>query len=277
MIRPSPRADAHVHLFPNGFLDDGRDELAWYDQLRTRAGLSDALVVGYEGDPRFAGNNAYLRDLSRRRRWMHPTAFVDVSRPPTADRLRGALESGFAGWTVYLPEGGPTLSDWTTEQIHALRGGILSVNATPAALSRVQAAISDLEDTVVLVSHVGLPGSAARGADPASARQRLAPLVALSAYPQVSVKLSGLYAIDPEFPHAGATAVVDAVLEAYGPQRLAWGSDFSPVSSSVDDQDVMRSPDWIIERVSADEADAILGGTLLRHLALIGRIEGTES
>ena len=277
MTTPGPRADAHIHLFRNGFLDSGRDEVAWYEELRGAAGVSDALVVGYEGDARFDGNNAYVLDLSRRLDWVHPTAFVDVTRPPTADQLRELRESGFVGWSAYLPEAGPTLSDWSADRLAALGGGILSVNATPTALARVTDAVDALGDTAVLVSHVGLPGADARGIDDAGARERLAALLALASRPHITVKLSGLYAIDPQYPHRGATAVVDAVLDAFGPDRVAWGSDFSPVTSAVEPAEAMRLPDGILDRLTRDEADAILGGTLLRHLALIGRIGGTES
>lgn len=276
MTPPGPRADAHIHLFRDGFLADSRDEVALYEELRAAAGVGDALVVGYEGDARFAGNNADILALSHRLDWVHPTAYVDVSTPPSADRLRQLRDSGFVGWSAYLPESGPTLSDWSADRLVALAGGILSVNAAPAALARAAPAIAALGDTAVLVSHVGLPGAGARGADRTAARERLAPLLALADQPQVSVKLSGLYAIDPQYPHHGAAEAVRAVLEAFGPHRIAWGSDFSPATSEVAPAEAMRLPDWISEGLSRDEAAAILGGTLLRHLALTDRIGGTQ-
>lgn len=208
---------------------------------------------------------------------MHPTAFLDASAPPSADRLRRLRESGFAGWSAYLPETGPSLSDWSGDRLAALAGGILSVNATPSALARAADTVATLEDTALIVSHLGLPGRDSRGADAAAVRVQLAPLLGLARHPHVAVKLSGLYAIDPEYPHPGAGAAVAVVLDAFGPHRVAWGSDFSPALSAVTPREAMQLPEWISDGLSVDEVDAILGGTLLRHLTRIGRIGGTES
>ena len=274
MIHHRPRADAHIHLFRGGFAGDGRDEVSWYEELRRGAGVGNALVVGYEGEPRYAGNNAHILALSRRLGWVRPAAYVDVARPPSADRLRRLRSSGFVGWCAYLPEHGPTLSGWSADRLSALGGGILSINASPTALARAADTIAALHDTIVLVSHVGLPGPDARDADPDTVAALLAPLLALADRPHVSVKLSGLYAIDPHFPHAGARAAVARVQDAFGADRLAWASDFAPVTTAVDSADVLRVPTWLLQGVSRDEAQAMLGGTLLRHLAQVDEIGG---
>ena len=52
----------------------------------------------------------------------------------------------------------------------------------------------------------------------------------------VAVKFSGLYGVsDPahDFPHAAAQPFVDVLLDAFGPARLLWGSDFSPALDFV--------------------------------------------
>lgn len=277
MTPPHARADAHIHLFRDGFVEGGRDELAWYEELRATAGVTAALVVGYEGGPRFAGNNAHILALSRQLDWVRPTAFVDVTDPPSPAALRGMRADGFAGWSVYLPAKGPSLSDWSSEHLAALAGGILSVNASPAALGRAQSALRTIADTCVLVSHLGLPGSTACATDIATARGMLAPLLTLAPLEHIAVKLSGLYAIDPSYPHPGARTTVEAVLDAFGADRIAWGSDFSPVVSEVAPTDAMAAPPWILAGLSPSETDAILGGTLHRHLAYVDSIGGTDA
>jgi predicted TIM-barrel fold metal-dependent hydrolase len=208
---------------------------------------------------------------------VRPTAFVDVARPPTADRIAQLRVSGFVGWGAYLPEHGPTLSDWSADRLAALRGGILTVNATPAGLARAADTVAGLADTTVLISHVGLPGPAANGADEPTTRALLAPLLGLAGRPHVSVKLSGLYAIDPSYPHTGARTAVSAVRDAFGADRLAWASDFSPVTAEVDPADAMTPPAWLLDGASRDEVAAVLGGTLLRHLAQVDEIGGAPS
>lgn len=277
MSAPLGRADAHIHLFRNGFIDDSGDEVVRYDRLRGDAGIDAALVVGYEGAPRFAGNNAEILDLSRRLPWVRPTAYVDASLPPSADRIRRLHRAGFVGWSAYLPATGPTLSDWSADRLSALGGGILSLNATPAALERAGNTVAGLDETAVLVSHIGLPGADVLGADAATARLLMAPLLALARHEHVSVKLSGLYAVDPDYPHTGASAAVVSVLDSFGAHRVAWGSDFSPVTSHVTPALAMQIPAWITDQASPDELAAIAGGTLHRHLAHVDSIGGTDA
>lgn len=271
------RADAHIHLFRGGFTDDERDEVTWYEQLRERAGVGTALVIGYEGDRRFSDNNAYVLKLSRRLGWVRATAFIDAAAPPSPRDLAGLREEGFVGWSIYLPDAGPSLADWSPEHLAALSGGILSVNASPIALAHAGTALASMTDTRVLVSHLGLPGPAAlyRGSD--AIRELLGPLLVLAALPHISVKLSGLYAIDGRYPHTGARSTVDAVLGAFGSGRLAWGSDFSPVTTAVAPDEVMATPPWVLDGLSPSERDDILGGTLLSHLAHVDSIERTDA
>jgi L-fuconolactonase len=180
-------------------------------------------------------------------------------------------ESGYVGWSAYLPEDGPTLSDWSADRLSALRGGILSLNATPSALARAADTVSALDETAVLVSHLGLPGAGVRGADAAAVRERLAPLLSLAARSHVAVKLSGLYAIDPQYPHPGAVEAVDAVLAAFGPHRVAWGSDFSPVTSTVEPSDAMELPEWILEGLSCDETDGLVRAPTRKQHSTVAR------
>ena len=44
---------------------------------------------------------------------------------------------------------------------------------------------------------------------------------------------SGLYAIDPVYPHQFARPFIELVLERFSPSDLHWGSDFSPVLGFV--------------------------------------------
>ena len=70
---PMRLADAHLHLFRNGYAGltgpSGvhRDELGLYEALRKRHRIDAGLVVGYEGDPRYRGNNDDVARWARRR------------------------------------------------------------------------------------------------------------------------------------------------------------------------------------------------------------------
>lgn len=50
------------------------------------------------------------------------------------------------------------------------------------------------------------------------------------------MKLSGFYALaapSHDFPHTQAWGYVETLLEAFGVERLLWGSDFSPALSHL--------------------------------------------
>ena len=73
-------------------------------------------------------------------------------------------------------------------------------------------------------------------APPRDGRDTSQPLLALAARSNVHVKFSGLYAVsvpDHDFPHDAAKPFVDVALEAFGPSRLLWGSDFPPALDFV--------------------------------------------
>src|SRR5690606_23430538 len=115
--------------------------------------------------------------------------------------------------------------------------------------------------------HLGLPGRHADPPEPAAARATLAALLALAGHTHVTVKLSGLYAISEpphDFPHAAAAPFVDVVLDAFGPSRLVWGSDFSPALGYVSFAQTL-DPRHLAGCTPA-EVEAVMGGTLMHEL-----------
>jgi L-fuconolactonase len=82
----------------------------------------------------------------------------------------------------------------------------------------------------LVVDHLGLPPppSFPRVAVDASV---IADLVALASLPTVAVKLSGAPALSAkEFPFDDVRPMVRAVLDAFGSERVMWGSDFTRVT-----------------------------------------------
>lgn len=262
-----PRADAHIHLFERGFpgdrghIPDGVDE---YDAARRLAGIDAALVVGYEGEAFAEGNNAYVRSLAPLHPWIHSAAYVPAARVPSADDAGRLRDEGHVGIAVYAEETGRLLDRWEGEPglLDELAGAIVSVNARPGTLAAERRWVEALEGSSVLVSHLGLPGRVAAE----DAAEVLAPVVALAELPHVSIKLSGLYAIDPIPPHPGARPAVELLLDAFGPERMLWGSDFSPVLGYTDTAAAMEFPDRWGGLDDAARA-ALDGGSLLRMLA----------
>jgi L-fucono-1,5-lactonase len=272
-----PTADAHLHLFADGYCGlygsspAGGDELAAYERLREHHGIERGLVLGYEGEPRYAGNTDHVLALARTRPWMAVLAFLPMSAPPSVPELRELQARGAAGFALY-PDGesdARALNAWPTDVFTEMRrqSAVVSINADPEAAACMARAVDKLDGCAVVFSHLGSPGVYARPPDLADARERLSPLVAFARHEHVMVKLSGLYAVsDPPhaFPHQAAHPFVDVLLEAFGASHLLWGSDFSPALDYVTFSQAADTR--ALSGCSAAEVDAVMGDNLLRLL-----------
>jgi predicted TIM-barrel fold metal-dependent hydrolase len=253
------RLDSHIHLFQYGY-SGGREagaELAEYESLRDQHDIEKALVVGFEGAASFAGNNDYILGLARAADWVVPLLYLDLARM-NVNSVAAQITAGAAGFSIYLDEDPADLVSvdpavWREIDAHGL---IVSVNAPLRALAALQEVLPLMASTDVLISHLGLPGPLAES------RSSGVELGNLESFPRVTVKLSGLYAIDPEFPHEGAQIHVSRVLETFGSHRIVWGSDYSPGLDSVTSDELFQIPDWISSQLSSDELEKVMGGTL---------------
>jgi L-fuconolactonase len=85
----------------------------------------------------------------------------------------------------------------------------------------------------VIVDHVGMP--APPTAPPFDDLLATLPeLLALAVHPNVAVKLTGLPLLAPgDYPFPGVWPALRALLEAFGPGRLLWGTDVQRVTGRV--------------------------------------------
>lgn len=270
-------ADAHVHLFSTGFAGitgrplAGEDEVGAYERLRAHHGIVRALVVGYEGEARYAGNNDYVLGLAAERAWITPVVFVRAAAAPTPEELREWSLRGAVGIAAYAPgeREGSAIARWPAAVKAELRRqrAVISLNAVPGATAALTRLADELDSCRVLFSHLGLPGRRQAPLQLDEARAELASLIALASRPHVAVKFSAPYAISNpghEFPHAAAAPFVEALLESFGPERLLWGSDFSPALDHVSFAQTLD--DRLLIGCTRSETAAVMGGNLLRLL-----------
>ncbi|MEU9507259.1 amidohydrolase family protein [Micromonospora sp. NPDC048170] len=271
------RADAHLHLFADGYpgryghSPAGGDELAVYQGIRREHGIERALVIGYEGEPRFVGNNDHLARLTAAHDWIAAVAYVPPGGPVGGSGAENWLSAGFVGVAAYLADqaAADAFAGWMTRQASTLNRvkALVSLNATPTATTRLGPALAALDGCTVLFSHLGLPGEQAEAPTRDAARAVLAPLAGMARLPHVGVKISGLYAVSRPshgFPHQAARPFVDLLLDTFGPRRLYWGSDFPPC---LDHVSFAQAADPIgLDGLPVEGREAILGGNLLRAL-----------
>ncbi|MDH2394115.1 amidohydrolase family protein [Streptomyces sp. HNM0663] len=132
------------------------------------------------------------------------------------------------------------------------------VAVLPRHLEHVPALAEQFPTMNIVIDHLAKPPIAAGGWEPWAGL-----LAAAAEFPNVSAKISGLdTAADPDDYNAKALSrYVDHALQAFGPQRLMFGSDW-PVSTLAGGylawwQTVLK----LLDGLSPDERRAVLGGT----------------
>lgn len=170
------------------------------------------------------------------------------------------------GVTHYMREDVP--ADWLLGEeglalLRALeaRGLVLSLACGPLQVETIARAATAVPRLPVLIHHLWR----VRVGDAAA----LASTCAAARVPNLLVKVSGHgYAVDEGWDHPLLTTqpIVRALAQAYGPQRLVWGSDW-PVSTRFmtyrQTLEIVRrhGPAW-----TPTERTAVLGGTMSRLL-----------
>lgn len=272
------KADAHLHIFARGFQGvhgvspAGDDELLVYERLRIYHGIERALIVGYEGHERYRSNNRDILGLASTRAWMTPLVYLSATHPPSLQSLEAFYAQGAAGYVLYVrnPAEAFSLERWPRAIFSELcaQRPIISINAPPEGIAELRASVEKLgEGCHVLFSHLGLPGRYSSLPTRAEARERLGPLVSLADLPHVGVKVSALYAISEpphNFPHEVAGPFVFVLLEAFGPSRVMWGSDFPVALDFVSFPQLLEVK--ALDACTPKEREAVMGGNLLRWL-----------
>lgn len=249
-------ADSHIHLFQFGYHGDAseNEEVERYESFRSTFTIGPALVIGYEGEERFSGNNHYIAQLAQQRDWMYPLRYLGRESIPVTG------ESNFHGLALYLGEWhdssdlGRTLRTVASE-LSSSRP-LVSINGTPDMFADATHSLVGSGDYRVLASHLGLPGQSVSTTQ--EAKQRLAPILHLAESIELYVKISGLYAVDSSTEGSVAARYVEALLNVLGPERLLWGSDFTPVLDHLNPEEAFTLPPAVMSLLSDADQTKVL-------------------
>ena len=222
-----------------------------------RTGVDKAVFIQYMGN----ADNSYILECLEK----HPGRFSAAMIVDDADdgsKMREWAEKGIGG--IRLPAGarssGPVpLAQWQTAEALGL---VVSAPCSPGALlsdafSQVLKAVPDLQ---IVIEHLAGVG---HGAEPPYDEYRRA--LQLADHPNLTIKLPG-FGEFCQLPHpfADIPPLVDMALEAFGPERMMWGSDYPPVSSREGYNSALERPMAYLSGLSQDEREWIFGRTALR-------------
>jgi predicted TIM-barrel fold metal-dependent hydrolase len=241
------------------------------------AGVDHAVVVSAEIDGA-AGNNDHGAAVVAQ----HPgrlSQLVDVDShfgpdyhsPGSADRLRAVVERyAPAGVSHYLAaEDDGWLGSGEGDAFLAAAeetGVVVNLAARPVWGPAIREAARHHPGVTILLNHLGTVML-----HPGGLEEALGLVVDDEDLPNLVVKVSGwAYGTDRpwDYPYADRLAVVRRFHEAWGPDRLAWGSDWP---SLLPHHSYRQGRQLLAEHaafLTPDDLDKVMGGTLARVLRL---------
>jgi L-fuconolactonase len=139
----------------------------------------------------------------------------------------------------------------------------------PALFPAAREAARDHPGLQFVLDHLGKPPIAAGELEPWASGLR-----ALAAEPNVACKLSGLQTIaSPDWTYPELAPYIDIALEAFGPSRLIFGSDWPVSAQAAPYSRVCEVAQAACSALSGDERAAVLAGNA-RGIYLDGRRTG---
>jgi predicted TIM-barrel fold metal-dependent hydrolase len=264
--------DAHVHVWKRDpaypFAAETKDaprEDALPDtllRLMHAHGVDHTVIVHviyYRWDCRYTA--AVLRQYPQR---FLGVCRVDPQSPQAAEDLAVWVRAGFHG--VRLSPSAGAEGDWIGDQRQmdsiatraAALGIPLCILCPTARLADVQHLIARHQDRLdICIDHM---------ADcPIDRPDELKKLLALAAYRRVYIKLSHLWSLSrQEYPYRDTHDQVRRLYDAFGPDRLMWGSDWPLVERYCGYGRALALYREEIEFLSDDDRRWILGGTARR-------------
>lgn len=254
--------DSHCHA-----------SLAWYEPIESllfemdRNGVDQAVLIQIQGQT----NNEYQFECVRRYLGRFASVvLVDHESPTAVDHLRRAADRGAIGLRLRAGARSPgddPLAIWRDAarlQLAISCAGSTDEFASPA----FAALVSQLPDLTFVIEHLG----SLKAADARPERQPVVQaLFELSRFTNVCMKVPGLgefcaraTPVREPFPFAEPIPpFLRQALEAFGPRRLLWGSDYPPVSGREGYANALAFTREQFGDASDDDRADIFGGAAL--------------
>ena len=164
----------------------------------------------------------------------HPNRFavmgrLHLNRPDAREKLRVMKsQKGMLGvrLTFHRDNARPWLTDGTADWFwpEATKLGMAVMVHAPERLPQIAAIAQRFPDLRIIIDHMGFARET-MDAEAIAGAQRMA---SLASQPNVSVKVSAAPCYSSEaYPYKNLHEPIRRVIEAFGPERSFWGSDFS--------------------------------------------------
>ena len=244
-----PWTDAHAHIwtpdthaYPVVREADGHDRAPrdFTPEVLLRharpSGIGRSVLVQAA---RYGTDNSYVLDsVERFPALFRAVASVDVALAGDAGEMATLRERGISGLRVVAPAG--AAGQWLDGRgydamfgVAAEVGHAICVLTRPHGLTDVSRMCTDHPSATVVVDHMAMIGESGSIED-----ADVEALVDIARHLSTYVKVSGLHALGQKGPpHDELAPTIKSVVEAFGPERVMWGSDspYQVVDESYED------------------------------------------
>lgn len=255
--------DSHCHVSES-----------WYEPVESllyqmeRNDVRHAVLIQMQGQL----NNDYQFACARRYPGRFaPVVVLDTERADAPEALARLADRGASGVRLFATTRSPGADPLAIWHAAARLGLTVSCAGDGEAFANpaFSATVAALPRLPIVLEHLA---SVSRPIDDPRERELRERAFALSRYPNVHIKITGLGefcrralpATEP-FPfHEPIPPYLERAYEAFGPERMMWGSDYPPVSGREGYRNALRlTLDRFADKSAADRA-LIFGGTALR-------------
>jgi L-fuconolactonase len=276
---PSSIVDIHPHIISD---DEGRYPPAplfgkrsdWSQQRPTtvetliaamdEAGVGKAAVV--HSSTTYGFDNSYVADsCARYPGRLVAVGSVDVLQPDAPQRIREWIDRGLEGLRLFT--GGSTKEFDPSElddprsfpawDLCADLGLPMCIQTGPVGLPQVTTLARRFPGVPIILDHLGRP-DVTDGVPYAKARS----LFELAQYENIFLKLTPRIFGDVKKEKASAETFFPRVVEAFGAQRMAWGSNFPTSTGTL--QDILGTAQAGLQCLNAADRAWIFGKTALK-------------
>lgn len=249
--------DTHCHALPYWF----EPVEILLDQMN-RNDVDKAVLIQIRG----MYDNSYLIESMRR----FPGRFsvvviVDTDMPDAPETLERWIKEGAEGVRL-----GPTARSLGSDRLAIWRKAaqlgvpVSSLGAVEEFASpEFESLVAELPDLKIIIEHLG-----GAGRDTAPPHASYKQVLGLARYPNTFMKVPGLGEICTRlmpfrhpFPFESVPPLIEMAIDAYGPGRLMWGSDFPPVAAREGYRNALRFPMERVHFASEGDKEWVFGKT----------------
>lgn len=268
-----PVIDSHVHVAPNWY--EPVDSLLFHLDANE---VDKAVLVQQQGQ----FDNSYLLECT----WNHSdrlyaVVLVDVQRKDAVGQLTELAEQGAHGLRLRPTDRSPgedPLAIWRAAEVLGLPVSCVGSMAQFCD-PRFAEVIEAVPDLTIVIEHLGSGNVPDDEAAPYPLRREV---FALARYPNVALKFHGLGEFCPRlqpFPQPfpfdrSYLELLDLAYQAFGAERMLWGSDYPPVSAREGYMNALHWPRDYFAKLPAIDQIALFGATAQQIYGKIGKEEG---